>query len=178
MHNNSNRMNRVPRMMGGMRGTGESAKDFRGAIKRLFSELKRFKVLMAIGLTLAILSSILSIFAPNKLSELTDEISAGLVINKENLQEVVEKVEKNFKEKVYQEIEIDGNKISVEDQSEFINILSTLEEETDYSKLYSKLDEMPESIKNVVEPKMNMKGITHIAILLVVIYLLSSVFLL
>ncbi len=176
MHNNSNRMNRVPRMMGGMRGTGESAKDFRGAIKRLFSELKRFKVLMAIGLTLAILSSILSIFAPNKLSELTDEISAGLVINKENLQEVVEKVEKNFKEKVYQEIEIDGNKISVEDQSEFINILSTLEEETDYSKLYSKLDEMPESIKNVVEPKMNMKGITHIAILLVVIYLLSSVF--
>ena len=35
---------------------------------------------------------------------------------------------------------------------------------------------MPESIKNVVEPKMNMKGITHIAILLVVIYLLSSVF--
>ena len=100
MHNNSNRMNRVPRMMGGMRGTGESAKDFRGAIKRLFSELKRFKVLMAIGLTLAILSSILSIFAPNKLSELTDEISAGLVINKENLQEVVEKEEKNFKEKV------------------------------------------------------------------------------
>ena len=43
MHNNSNRMNRVPRMMGGMRGTGESAKDFRGAIKRLFSELKDLK---------------------------------------------------------------------------------------------------------------------------------------
>ena len=58
-------------------GTGEKAKDFKGAIKRLFKELKSFKVLITIALVLAALASILSIIAPNRLSDLTDEISEG-----------------------------------------------------------------------------------------------------
>ena len=61
------------------RGTGEKAKDFKSAIKRLFTELKSHRILIMIALILAILGAILSIFAPNKLSELTDEISSGLV---------------------------------------------------------------------------------------------------
>ena len=65
--------------MGG--GTGEKAKDFKGAMKRLFKELKSFKVLVTIALVLAALGSVLSIAAPNKLSELTDEISKGLFAN-------------------------------------------------------------------------------------------------
>ena len=68
------------------RNVGESAKDFKGAIKRLFSELKSYRVLIMIAIILAILSSVLSIFAPNKLSDLTDEISKGLVVNKDNLE--------------------------------------------------------------------------------------------
>ena len=59
----------------------EKAKDFKGAIKRLFSELKPFKILIFIALILAILGSILTIIAPDKLSKLTDEISAGLMGN-------------------------------------------------------------------------------------------------
>ena len=58
---------------------GEKAKDFKGAMKRLFKELKIYRVLVAIALILAILGSVLSIIAPNKLSDLTDEISKGLV---------------------------------------------------------------------------------------------------
>ena len=58
---------------------GEKAKDFKGAMKRLFKELKSFRVLVAIALILAILGSVLSIIAPDKLSDLTDEISKGLV---------------------------------------------------------------------------------------------------
>ena len=58
---------------------GEKAKDFKGAMKRLFKELKSFRVLIAISLVLAILGAVLSIIAPNKLSDLTDEISKGLV---------------------------------------------------------------------------------------------------
>ena len=58
---------------------GEKAKDFKGAMKRLFKELKSFRVLVAIALILAILGSVLSIIAPNKLSDLTDEISKGLM---------------------------------------------------------------------------------------------------
>ena len=58
---------------------GEKAKDFKGAMKRLFKELKSFRVLVVIALILAILGSVLSIIAPNKLSDLTDEISKGLM---------------------------------------------------------------------------------------------------
>lgn len=61
------------------RGAGEKAKDFKSAIKRLISELKKYKILIVIALILAVLSSILSIFAPNQLSNLTDEIQKGLM---------------------------------------------------------------------------------------------------
>ncbi len=58
--------------------TVEKAKDFKGAIKRLLKELKVFNVLIIISLILASLSAVLSIVAPDQLSNLTDEISAGL----------------------------------------------------------------------------------------------------
>ena len=60
------------------------AKDFKSAIVRLFKELGSFKLLIIVALTLAILSAVLSILAPDKLSKLTDEISKGLVVNQEN----------------------------------------------------------------------------------------------
>ena len=71
----------------GRRGRpGEKAKDFKKSVKRLIKELNSFKILIIISLILATGSSILSIFAPNKLSNLTDEISKGLIINKEILE--------------------------------------------------------------------------------------------
>ena len=70
---------RGPRGPMGGGAPAEKAKDFKGAIKRLFSELKDFRILIAIALILAMLGSILSIIAPNKLSELTDEIQKGLM---------------------------------------------------------------------------------------------------
>ena len=57
----------------------EKAKDFKGAIKRLFIELKNFRILIYIALILAIAGSILSIIAPSRLSQITDKISEGLV---------------------------------------------------------------------------------------------------
>lgn len=65
----------------GPMGTGEKAKDFKGAVKRLIKELKGYKVLIIISLILAIAGAILSISAPNKLSEITDKIQEGLVTN-------------------------------------------------------------------------------------------------
>lgn len=76
---------RTPRRMpmggpGGPRGgAGEKAKDFKGAVKRLIKELKGYKVLIIISLILAIAGAVLSISAPNKLSEMTDKIQEGLL---------------------------------------------------------------------------------------------------
>ena len=69
---------------------GEKSKDFKSAIKRLFKELKGFKILITVAIILAILSAVLSIVAPDQLSNLTDEISAGLRgnMNMENIKHI------------------------------------------------------------------------------------------
>ena len=165
---------------GGPMGRGgdpnDKAKDFKGAMKRLFSELKPFKILIFIAIVLAILGSIMSIIAPNKLSDLTDKISEGLVVNKDNMQTLSEKVKQNFMTQNMQEIEIDGIKISIEDQTKFMEIMSSMDENSSATDLYSKLDEMPESIKTVVEPKMDMNGVKKIAITLACLYIASALF--
>ena len=68
-----------PRRNGTNGKSVEKAKDFKSAIKRLFGELKPFKVIIIISIILAGLSSVIGILAPNQLSKLTDEISIGLV---------------------------------------------------------------------------------------------------
>ena len=65
-------------------------------MKRLFKELTSFKVFIAIALVLAATSSILSIVAPNKLSDLTDEISKGLIVNKDNMEKIGSTVQSNL----------------------------------------------------------------------------------
>lgn len=160
--------------MGGM--PAEKAKDFKVAIKRLFRELNRFRILIIVSLLLAILGSILSISAPNRLSELTDEISKGLVVNSSNLEQIGQKVVTNFGKGIIEEIEIEGTKISVEDQKEFLNIMSNIGEEATVEQLYEKIDEMPESIQEIVKPFMNMEEIRKIALFLAIIYIASALF--
>ena len=81
MSNETRTPRRGPMGPGHGPGAGEKAKDFKSAIKRLFKELKGFKALIIVALILAALSSILSIFTPNRLSDLTDEISKGLMMD-------------------------------------------------------------------------------------------------
>ena len=69
----------MPRPMRRGANLEDKAKDFKGAIKRLFSELNPFRVLIAVSILLAIIGAGLSIIAPNILSKLTDEISKGLM---------------------------------------------------------------------------------------------------
>ncbi len=266
------------------RGPGpnfEKAKDFKGAITRLIKELQQFHVLIFIALFLAIAGAVLSIFTPNILSDLTDEISEGLVINSKNLEklstEISSKVnqdslqtilpkilnldlseknislilaqediassdkenfqkflklmpENNESENLFREIanlpesilnllvkdseynnilipasdqlkllqsmnkenkmeipnsfaqvlftpiNIDNVEISAVDQAKFIQLMSALEENVDVNMLYQKIDEMPESIKSVVEPFMDIEKIKSIATMLVIMLLASALF--
>ena len=59
----------------------EKARDFKGSIRRLFSELGIFRITIVVAIILAVLSSVLSIYAPGKLKELTDVITKGLMSN-------------------------------------------------------------------------------------------------
>ena len=239
------------------------AKDFKGAIKRLLKELSGFKKLVIISLVLAALGAILTIVTPDILSDLTDEISEGLVLNKDNFEELTKEVtgslneesiskvidfsEKNigkvmmssnipkedlmkFQEtmtklnsetsensfkaiseipdsildilvnndedakvfikslngnlvipesvasKLFSDIEIDGHVIDATDQGKFLEIASNINEDVSATEIYGLVDNMPSSVKVVVEPYMNINKIKNIAILLICIYLISAIF--
>ena len=150
-------------------------KDLKKSLSRLIKELSKYKLLIIISLILAVFGSILSIISPNKLSSLTDEITNGLMINKENFTSLNEQIYFNYTNNDLKEIEIDNIKISINDQLEYLNIAKDIKQD-DINDLYSKLDLMPESIRNLVKPKMNLNKIKDISIFLAVLYILSALF--
>lgn len=150
-------------------------KDLKKSLSRLIKELSKYKLLIIISLILAVFGSILSIISPNKLSSLTDEITNGLMINKEKFTSLNEQIYFNYTNNDLKEIEIDNIKISINDQLEYLNIAKDIKQD-DVNDLYSKLDLMPESIRNLVKPKMNLNKIKDISIFLAVLYILSALF--
>ena len=88
----------MPRGHGPNRGVSEKPKNLKSAIKKLFVYLKNFRLLILFSIILATLGAILSIIGPNKLSDLTDEISSGLIINQDNMKEISIKITSNFAE--------------------------------------------------------------------------------
>lgn len=150
-------------------------KNLKKSLSRLIKELNKYKILIIISLLLAVVGSILSIITPNKLSKLTDEITNGLIINKDNFKTLNEQIYFNYTNNNLKEIEIDNIKISINDQLEYLNIAKDIKQD-DISDLYSKLDLMPETIKELVKPKMNLDKIKVISIFLAIIYILSALF--
>ena len=73
----------------------EKSKDFKSSIIKLIKSLKKYYLGISIGIILAIVSSILSIIVPNRLSKITDYITEGLKPNIVKLQEVNEEIFKN-----------------------------------------------------------------------------------
>ena len=152
----------------------EHAKDFKGAIKRLVKELDRYKVLVIIAFVLAILGSVISILAPDKLSELTDEISEGLVINQENMKKLSTTVEKSVSEdklsKAIPEM-LDINlssesmasvlsnpSIEAKDKSAFREFTSKLQS-MDESEISEEMAKLPESVLKVILPESTYEGV-------------------
>lgn len=150
-------------------------KNLKKSLSRLVKELNKYKILIIISLLLAVVGSILSIITPNKLSKLTDEITSGLIINKDNFKTLNEQIYFNYTNNNLKEIEIDNIKISINDQLEYLNIAKDIKQD-DISDLYKKLDLMPETIKELVKPKMNLDKIKVISIFLAIIYILSALF--
>ena len=170
---------------GNARGKIEKPKDLKSSIKRLTKELKDFKLLIGLSIVLAILGSILTIITPNKLSDMVDEISLGIRPRVENIEPIAKNIQKGMKNRKLDPITIDGVEISVEDQMEFAKIMQKSQAENmDMKKLskeeqlkeLKKLKSFPKSIKKVIEPKMDLEKIKNIAIVVGLLYFISSLF--
>ena len=162
----------APPKHGPMKGVGDKAKDFKSAIKRLFKELNSFKISIFISLTLAALGAVLSIISPNKLKDLTNEISKGLIINTKNM----ETLNKEMKKNMGSDITVDGVTITSKDQMGYIMTMKGLTKDSKQEEVYAKMDKLPDNIKKVIEPKMNTNNIKKITLFLVCIYVLSALF--
>ena len=139
----------------------EKSKDFKGSIKKIFKSLSPWHFLLIISLSLAMISAILSLIAPNKLSDLTDYITEGITpqVSEEKIQKIIE----------------DPN-ISMEDKQEMMNIMKNVDKNSKTEELLSLMDKLPKSIYNKIKPKMNMTAIKNISILLAIFYIISSLF--
>ena len=251
------------------------AKDFKNAIKRLFHELKPFHILISISFILAIVGSILSIVAPSKLTSLTDTITDGIIIRKDNLTELTNTISKLFTsesmselmpkvlspkldnetiskvmmskditneakktfsetltsvstthnyeyltkldEKILKiilpdttyegvpvstsdkiallnisegninltpnlqkiflpDITIANTLVTSAEQYKFVESMNSLGPDASSTDLYRTIDDMPDSIKSIVNPIMDMDKIKNIVIFLVILYLCSAIF--
>ena len=179
-----------------MHASSEKSKDFVGSIKRLLANLKPWKVLMGLAITLAFLSAILSLTAPNKLSSLTDVITNGIKPNTDVLQEIVTEISNNFNSEAMSEktmLILTSEDISIEDKATYQAFLTKMQETTnksditendsntsDNKEIMKTILDLPSSILNVLVDDITVSGITissedEIAILKSVIDIDASV---
>ena len=97
----------------------EKSKNFKGAISRLFKELNKFHKAIFVAILFAIVSSCLSISAPDQLSNLTDEITDGLVVNSDAMQEITEKVTGQLNQESIQKM-MAGSQLSMQEKQELM----------------------------------------------------------
>ena len=138
----------------------EKSKDFKGSMLRLFKSLDKWKYLLCFSLLLAMISAIIALIAPNKLSDLTDTITVGIT--------------PNISEEVIKDIMSD-NTISMEDKMEFKNILSNIDSD-DASGMISAIDKLPDSISKIIKPSVNMDKVKDLSLLLAIFYIISTLF--
>ncbi len=153
----------------------EKAKNFKNAISRLFKELKSFHILILIALILAALSSVLSIISPNKLSDLTDEISKGLVIKTDVMKEITEKVtasvsedklkttlpqilQMNLSEETSREI-LTSPSIKEESKIAFQNSMTKIGTMTNQQDIMKELSNLPEDVLTCILKTSTYQGI-------------------
>ena len=133
----------------------EKPKNFKEALLKLKKYLNKLMPLIIVAVLLSMISSILSIVGPNKIKDLTNEIQAGIVINKDNLELLTNDITKDIQENLV--LSQDSLKdINPEDQTKYYETLNTITKENTMKKII----EIPDSIKLLIFKDTTIKGIT------------------
>ena len=141
-------------------GSFEKPKNLSLTVKKLMSYLKSFMPFIVIALIFSVASSILSIIGPNKLSDLTDELSKGLILDKKKIEVINKDIsstlnEESIKEittKIYKNEEILG--VSKEDKEKYLKLSSNMNKDNMLKSILS----MPKSIKEILLPDSKIDG--------------------
>ena len=176
----------------------ERSSDFKGSMLRLFKNLDRWRIPLIIAVVLSLLGSILGTIAPNKLADVTDVISDGIKPNVEEISNISREmmiysvfpedmdmaematyyVALNEDDKIncFSNFTYKDVLITREDQVAFMDIVSQMDSSQITEESLAGLDKLPKSIKNFIEPKMDLDELKNRSILVGIIYLLNSIF--
>lgn len=156
MSSNDKNRNNSSRGHGPMR-INEKPENFVLSIKKLMKSLSSFKILIFVAVILAALSSILSLVAPNKLSDLTDEISRGITINTTNMKELENDLTSNVSEigsilginldenTIYR---VNTSNISNDDKYLFNDAIKKISDDRDNAIMY--FSKLPSSVLDII----------------------------
>ena len=107
----------------------EKSKDFMGSMKRLLKELKKWHFLMSLSLLLALISAIIALITPDRLSDLTNVITDGIKPNTIVLQTLSKNIQDSLsEEKIKEKLTniLTDESISSEDKIKLTNALSSM----------------------------------------------------
>ena len=107
----------------------EKSKDFMGSMKRLLKELKKWHFLMSLSLLLALISAIIALITPDRLSDLTNVITDGIKPNTIVLQTLSKNIQDSLsEEKIKEKLTniLTDDSISSEDKIKLTNALSSM----------------------------------------------------
>ena len=145
---------------GGGRQVAEKPKNFFQSLKRIISVLNKWNYIIALALALAITSAIFSIIAPNKLSDLADEIQKGLVPKTEKIELITKEISNSFtQDEIINSIsKINSSEtISNEDKQQFNETIKNLDQKNQ-EKSFLSIISLPDSVLEVLLKDITVEG--------------------
>lgn len=102
--------------------------------------------------------------------------SIEVFLTKENKNNINLTISESIANILFKSFTIEKTTITPTEQAQYINELSKINQETATTDLYSSIDKLPESIKELIEPTMDLNKIKNITIFLAIIYIASALF--
>lgn len=158
---------------GGYRGHNKP-KDLVGTWKKLLGYCRRYLAVFMIAILCAAAGTVLTLIGPDKLSEMTDTITAGITPNTEaltelteavsenasaNMQEVSTAIAANLQSSTPKAITVNGSEISLADQRQTLSLLSGLDD-PDAATMQETMAKLPEAVTNALYSDVTIDGQT------------------
>lgn len=158
---------------GGYRGHNKP-KDLVGTWKKLLGYCRRYLAVFMIAILCAAAGTVLTLIGPDKLSEMTDTITAGITPNTEaltelteavsenasaNMQEVSTAIAANLQSSTPKAITVNGSEISLADQQATLSILAGVDD-PDAATMQETMAQLPDAVTAALYSDVTIDGQT------------------
>lgn len=158
---------------GGYRGHNKP-KDLVGTWKKLLGYCRRYLAVFMIAILCAAAGTVLTLIGPDKLSEMTDTITAGITPNTEaltelteavsenasaNMQEVSTAIAANLQSSTPKAITVNGSEISLADQRQTLSLLAGVDD-PDAATMQETMAQLPDAVTAALYSDVTIDGQT------------------